>query len=270
MTQDGFFNGPRNFDSAALKAGLSAMLTPRDHAMNLLRHTFLDQQLDAIKAVLRNHEAEREGTGYQFEVLDTDPRWEGDFDDRLEARPAAAFLQLTFQASAHSMSAVGMLAPFIESLFVAIFDALKTKAEIRPDHLRQKLKEKNRWNPQVYQGSNGERTDLLKGITQLSEATGLTPYLPPQTGMTLEALIRYRNNMFHNGFEWPDGKIDSFAAEVSKWPEGWFEFAERNGKPWLYYMSPGFCTQCIALTDGIIDGVGRYLKARDRRFDEEH
>lgn len=259
---DGFFKGSRNLDPAALKAGLSATLTPRDRAMNLLRHTLLDQQLDAIKAVLRNHEAEREGTGYQFEVLDSDPRWDGEHDGGLEARRDAAFWRLTFQASAHSMSAVGMLAPFIESLFVAIFDGLKTRAEIPPDHLRQKLREKDRWNPQVYQGSNGARTDLLKGIAQLSKATGLAPHLPPQTGMTLEALIRYRNNMLHNGFEWPDGKVDGFAAEVSKWPEGWFEVAESDGKPWLYYMSPGFCTQCVALTDGIIDGVGRYRKER--------
>ena len=80
--------------------------------------------------------------------------------------------------------------------------------------------------------------------------------------MTLEALFRYRNSMFHNGFEWPDSKIDGFGAEVSQWPEGWFEVAERNGGPWLYYMSPGFCIQCVALADGMIDGVGNYLKAR--------
>ena len=80
--------------------------------------------------------------------------------------------------------------------------------------------------------------------------------------MTLEALFRYRNNMFHNGFEWPDAKIESFAAERSKWPEGWFEIAERNDKPWLFYMSPQFCTHCVTTVDGIIDGTGRYLKER--------
>ena len=58
----GFFKGPRDFDPAALKAGLAAMTTPRDRTKKLLRHTLLDQQLDAIKAVVRNHEAEREGT----------------------------------------------------------------------------------------------------------------------------------------------------------------------------------------------------------------
>lgn len=262
MTQGGFFNGPRDFDPAALKAGLSAMTTPRDRAKNLLRHTLLDQQLDAIKAVMRNHETEREGTGHQFEVLDTDPRWKGDFDGGLEARREEAFWHLTFQASAHSMSAVGMLAPFIESLFVAIFDGLKARVELPVDHLRLKLKERDRWNPQIYQGSDGAQTDLLKGIAQLSVATSLAPHLPPQTEMTLEALMRYRNNMFHNGFEWPDSKIDGFAAEVSKWPEGWFEIAERNGKPWLFYMSPQFCAHCVTTIDSTIDAVGRYLKER--------
>ena len=144
MTQGGFFKGSHNLDPAALRTGHSAMLTPRDRAMNLLRHTLLDQQLQAIKAVLRNHEAEREGTGYRFDVLDTDPLWKGDFDGGLGARRRDEdFWHLTFQASAHSMSAVGMLAPFIESLFVAVFDGLKTKGELPPDHPRQKLKEKD-------------------------------------------------------------------------------------------------------------------------------
>lgn len=258
----GFFKGPRDFDPAALKAGLAAMTTPRDRARKLLRHTLLDQQLDAIKAVVRNHEAEREGTGHQFEILDTDPCWRGEFDGGLEARREEAFWHLTYQASAHSMSAVGMLAPFIESLFVAIFAGLRDRVAIPAGHPRLTLNEKERWNPQIYQGSKAARTDLLKGIMQLSEATGLAPHLPPQTEMTLEALFRYRNNMFHNGFEWPDAKIEDFAAERSKWPESWFEIAERGDKPWLFYMSPQFCTHCVTTVDGIIDGTGRYLKER--------
>lgn len=231
-------------------------------AEGMLRQTLLKTQLDAIKQTIRSHENAREAAAYHFEVLDKDPRWKGDYDAGLEMIREQRFWKMTFQASAHSMAAVGMLAPFIESLFVAIFDGLKDRIDLLSDHPRLKLKERDVWNPQVYQGSKGARCDLQQGIGQLSEATGLATFIPPETETALEALFRYRNNMFHNGFEWPDAKISGFADELTKWPEGWFELARRDDKPWLCYITPQFCAHCVDLIDGIINGTGRYLKDR--------
>lgn len=213
----GFFSSS-DFDPAEMGRRLRDSLSPRDHAMSLLRHTLLDQQLDAIKRVLRSHEEAREAEVYRLDVLDTDPRWGDDDDGGLESLRDERFWQMTFQASAHSMAAVGMLAPLIESLFVSIFDGLKGKIEFPTDHPRLKLRKRDFWNPQVYQGSKGARGDLLQGIGQLSDVTGLKPFLPTQTQTALEALFRYRNNMFHNGFEWPDDKVSTFSDASKKWP----------------------------------------------------
>ena len=261
MTKNGFFSGS-DMDPAEMARGLRDSLSPREHAMQLLRHTLLDQQLDAIKRTIRTQEESREAERYQLDVLDTDPRWDGNYDGGLESLRDERFWQMTFQASAHSMAAVGMLAPFIESLFVSVFDGLKDKVELPPDHPRLKLKKREVWNPQVYQGSKGARCDLLQGIGQLSDVTGLAPFLPPKTQTALEAIFRYRNNMFHNGFEWPDNKICSFSDASKKWPDGWFDLARRDDKPWLFYMTPKFCAHCVALIDGIVVGTGKYLNER--------
>jgi hypothetical protein len=36
--------------------------------------------------------------------------------------------------------------------------------------------------------------------------------------------------------------------------------ADKGSEPWIYYISPDFCAHCIETIDGIMEGVGRYLK----------
>jgi hypothetical protein len=110
LMKKGFFPGS-DFDPAEMARRLRDSLSPRDHAMSLLRHTLLDQQLDAIKRVLRSHEEAREAELYRLDVLETDPRWGSDYDGGLESLQDERFWQMTFQASAHSMAAVGMCLP---------------------------------------------------------------------------------------------------------------------------------------------------------------
>lgn len=160
------------------------------------------------------------------------------------------------------MAAVGMLAPFTESLFVAIFEALKTRTEIKSDHARCALKSSKRWKPQFYVESGNEMRGFAFGAVQLSDAIDLLSFLPRDLDTSLSALNKYRNNMFHNGFEWPEATIKKFDKERSDWPGNWFDLARHNDDPWLFYMTPEFCAHCVALIDGIIDGTGRYLKER--------
>ena len=262
MTKSGFFSGP-DAGPTEIAHRLRDGLSPRDLAMHLIRHTLLDQQLDAIKRTLRTHEEIREAESYRLDVLDTDPRWDGEYDGGLEALRDARFWQMTFQSSAHSMAAVGMLAPFIESLFVEIFKALKTRGtEIKSDHLRHDLPPKKRWDPRVYAENKNERRGIAKGTNQLAEAIDLLPLLPDNLEMSLMALYKYRNKMFHNGFEWPETIISSFDEERKDWP-GWFDLARRDDKPWLVFITPEFCAHCVDLIDAIIDGTGRFLKDRD-------
>ena len=232
--------------------------------MHLIRHTLLDQQLDAIKRVLRTHEEIREGESNRLDALDTASRWEGEYDGGLEALRDLRFWQMTFQTSAHSMAAVGMLAPFIESLFEEIFDALKTRStEIKSDHPPQDLPFMKSRNPQSKVENGKTRQGFAVDSIERAYNIGLLPFLPCNVDISLKALIKYRNNMFHNGFEWPETKISSFDKKRKDWPEGWFDLAHRNGEPWLFFMTPEFCTHCIDLIDAIIDGTGRFLKERD-------
>lgn len=108
------------------------------------------------------------------------------------------------------------------------------------------------------------KTNLVKGIEQLAVSCGLQPHLPDGYEKTLSALFAYRNNMIHNGFEWPAETIKKFSSRIAseKWPDSWFTSAKQGKKPWLYYMSPDFCAHCVDLIDGIIDGTGGYLKDR--------
>lgn len=197
---------------------------------------------------------------------------------------------MTFQASAHSMATVGMLAPFIESLFVSIFNGLKHRHHPISEATRRQRTSDQFWNPQYVFRSGGPTHDLVAGIEQLADTCDLTRHLPTDYLRAISALFAYRNNMFHNGFEWPDcaGRIrlencpekenrcnstisckrsvvQKFINRIGNkgWPEDWFERVERNEKPWLIYMTPSFCAQCIDLIDDIIVCTGRYLKDID-------
>lgn len=238
---------------------------PKEHSVNLLspRFTMLDMQLHTIKELVHRHQKDEVATQIKFDKLDAEIEiWSE--NEQLKVLRQELFFEAVFMNSAHSMAAVGMLAPFIESLYVAIFQSLGDMIVLPTNHPRLNLEASKVWNPKYYYSlsSKGEKCDLLKGIGQLSDASELAHFLPRHTQTTLEALFRYRNNMFHNGFEWPDAKIASFADDSIKWHTGWFELVERNEKPWLFYMTPEFCTHCVDLIDKIIYNTGRYLRTR--------
>lgn len=271
MTQGGFFSGP-DMDSEELRQALLRWWEtrpPREHAESLLRprFTLLEMQLDAIKELILRHRQAEAATRIKFEGLDAEIEADPD-NEQLDLLREEWFWKAVFMDSAHSMAAVGMLAPFIESLFVAIFESLKDKDALPTGHRRNSLEERDVWNPQWYAARKPEdnRKDIILGIRQLADATGLTVHLPPGHEPALEALFVYRNNMLHNAFEWPTKKVEGFTKTIASkgWPKDWFSGVDRGEDPWLYYMAPDFCAHCVALIDGIIDGTGRYLKERGR------
>jgi hypothetical protein len=262
VTQRGFFP-PSDEDTADLWRRFEEAISPSMRAEWMLRHTMLGLQLSAIKDLMHRNERAAAATRIKLKELN----WEAEANPdqvQLEFLHERRFWQAIFMDSAHSMSAVGMLAPFIESLFVAIFEGLRKRQRMDAGHTRRQRADDQFWNPQIVFRSEGPRDDLVAGIDQLAESCGLKPYLPDDYRKTLSALFAYRNNMLHNGFEWPAETIGKFSYRIAseKWPEAWFTSADRDGKPWLYYMSPEFCSHCVDLIDGIIDGTGRYLKER--------
>lgn len=173
-----------------------------------------------------------------------------------------------FQHAAHSMSAVGMIAPFLESLFVVIFRGLRERVPLGTatgcNSVRSKAADENFWNPHLVFGDGKSRTDIVAGIDQLSDSIGLTANLPAGYLKTLRALFAYRNKMFHNGFEWPVGERRAFEKLMidEKWPGGWFAKSEHGSDPWIFYMSDDFVDCCLKLIDEMLEGVGAFFRAQ--------
>ena len=143
-----------------------------------------------------------------------------------------------YQDAAHSMVAIGMLAPFIESVF-----------------------------RQAFRGIHEElpRRDLEKNITKIVDKVGMREYMPNDLGPTLSALFAYRNNMFHGGFEWAPNDRQQFEKRLnsSDWPSDWFGRVTSGDEPWMFYMSRIFISHCLASIEQVITGIEKFLKAWD-------
>lgn len=250
-------------DPAAAARLFLEMLPPEVHVTQLLGEWLPADQLKAIKELLHRNNQAAEASRIKFDELGQQLT-ANPYDEQLDRLHDDHFWSRVFMDSAHSMSAVGMLAPFMESLFVAIFAGLRRwQVEDIGDARRQRADDQF-WNPQIYFEKDMPKTNLVKGIEQLADSCGLQPFLPAGYERTLAALFAFRNNMFHNGFLWPAETISKFSNRVAseKWPDAWFTSVDKGGRPWLYYMSPEFCDHCVKLIDEIMDGTGRYLKDR--------
>lgn len=245
----------------------------RDHALFLIGERDLDAQLIAIRGVLRrNREAEKQ-VAEDIKELDAHIRaYAGDDEEyqmHMENHWVDTLHGTVFQDAAHSMSAVGMLAPFIESLLLSIFQGLRDRPDASTGHLDETTRGTSSatrfWDPRlVRDGSRWQKAGLVRGTRQLSHAIGLSPYLPEGFTAMHAALTAYRNNMFHNGFEWPMDERKTFGELIAAegWPDRWFKKSTTGGDPWIFYMSDEFIAHCLEMIDQVLEGVGRYLEHR--------
>ena len=197
-------------------------ISKKDRALSFIENDRdLQAQLYAIRGALKRNKKAEEKVMEQVHNMDKEIRsYHHNNDDPNEHHMMhmddfrADLLQgSVYSDAAHSMSAVGMLAPFIESLFVALFEALRKTEE--PDSLadpRRQAFQNLFWNPQLVIKQGEVRNDLVRGIQELAKFVGLEAFLPKGYDKTLTALFAYRNNMFHNGFEWPQDKRKSSKA----------------------------------------------------------
>ena len=167
-----------------VERGLRHALTDRDWAHIELQALDVEAQLLAIKSLIRRNQQADEDLDQKIDNLRRqDQGRTGFWVDEI--------YQSFFQEAAHSMAAAGMLAPFIEAIFTAIFPCLP--------------KEKKKKN----QG-------IAKAITCLSKSKKLIHCFPEDYEKTIEALFLYRNKMFHNGFIWPKNERNKFQKEDQK------------------------------------------------------
>ena len=172
-----------------------------------------------------------------------------------------------YQSAAHSMAAVGMLAPFVESIFHQAFHGIGKEIylENKPpnDHYRWKETINETWDCHFVWKNNHRRKDLVQGILQLSDATGLKEFLPEDIKNMLTVLFSYRNKMFHCGFEWPIEERNRFwkRKENENWPSNWLNAATIDGEPWVIYLTDGFITHCINSIEEVIREISLFVYA---------
>lgn len=218
-----------------------------------------DQQLAAIKELLHKHKRYEQHRNAEIAEIELHTlQSEMAIDDRAERMNAAVY-----QDAAHSMAAVGMLAPLAESIFFQAFLNIgshygNTTGDL-PDHARWKLAAADQWNCHFYWDKGLRTENLVAGIMQLSNAVRLDPYLPQNIRTTLEALFGYRNKMFHLGFEWPVKDRDKFAKTILEngWVD-WFSVAKMGGKPWIFYMTESFIFNCLEKIDSTVKAINKF------------
>ena len=173
-----------------------------------------------------------------------------------------------YHDAAHSMAAVGLIVPFLESVFYQSFRSIElemTKHLSLPnDHERWQRPAEDQWDCHYVWKNGRRRPNLVEGIIQLVDAIDMTGHMPDDLRITLSALFEYRNRMFHCGFEWPMEERQRFDQRLSAWPDDWFSKATSGGDPWVFYMSPTFVVHCLDRTEQIIAGIGRFRKERFR------
>lgn len=224
-----------------------------------------DAQLLAIKRLLRRHKEADEQLVKEIEDIKAfAERASGAANERAVDDLVDHFHYSVFQDAAHSMAAVGMLAPFVESLFRQSFFGIRELFALDgasfEDHLRSSMPPRQQWDCRY--ATSGK--NLVEGIKQLSEATGLADDLPADLSRTLGALFRYRNKMFHLGFEWPQVERTRFerAIVAEGWPQEWFTKATSGGEPWIFYVSEVFINHCLQIIDDVLLGLGAFVRRR--------
>jgi hypothetical protein len=240
----------------------------RDYLYCLELHFDIDAQLAAIRALLRHHRDQSKAVDEEIARL-------GEHARRVtgnENEPAAEewtdrVHRSAYLGAAHSMAAVGMLAPLVETLFHGIFKCIGAQffSTCLPAnmYLRSAASGGELWDCHfVFDGTKQEKKDLTSGIMQLAKVIGLSDKLPSALEQTLSALFSYRNSMFHNGFEWPLDERVKFAQRIRSkgWPSDWFSTATSDDEPWIFYFSEQYIEHCLEMIDQVLDTVGAFIR----------
>ena len=250
---------------------LRAMTTPENIGSEL--GLDLVAQLLAIKNLIRHCKKAEEEWLLEVEKLQKEAQqatyepgsWE-------EANQDGAWINHLcdgrYQCAAHSMAATAMLAPFVEMLFVRIFQCIQetgSSSQSDSNHDERCRDNGKYWNPSYYFPPKKAKPsrDLAQGIPQLAVSTGLVKFLPDEYHETVKALFWYRNQMFHNGFEWPKDKCKFLSSEeASKWPETWFTMVDYYSDSPMVIMNDKLIEDCLDTIDGVVAGFCKFRLAK--------
>lgn len=230
-------------DEGVANHGPGFVLDDLEYASYLIPSLDMEAHLIAITSVIRrNEQADRETRERIAELEAAAKETTGWRNSRLVDDWVDELHYSVYHDAAISMSAVGMYVPLIESLLGDTFRSLGimyAKSAIPlPRHARWSNPNPDGvdlWNHQIFVGSSGPRPDVILGVQQLCQASGLDQYFDPDDMEWLELLFQYRNRMFHMGFEWPMEARRRFAATLER--RGWeqhFSKSTSDGEPWIF------------------------------------
>ena len=242
-------------------------LSDHDTACLVLADLDYEAQLVAIHGLLDRHRKAEAALGEEIKEIEAiAQRTSGLRNEVAVSEWIDRLHSSVYQDAAHSMSAVGMLAPFVESLFYHAFRGIQRhltgNSSSLNAHGRWLQPAEDQWDCH-FVWTNGRRsTNLVQGINQLSDAVGLLPHLPTNLFQMLDALFAYRNKMFHCGFEWTPEERLRFQKRLdsSGWPQDWFAKATAGGEPWIFYLTDTFVRHCLERIEQAIAGIGAFCK----------
>lgn len=242
-------------------------IASRDYLYALDVDFDIDAQLMAIQGLLqRNRQAEKALSDEIKQIEEHSRRLSGIYCERVVDDWGDQIHHSIYQGAAHSMSALGMLAPLIETIFYQCFRGIGKQFYppnyLSNEHERWKATHAIQWDCHMFVSGNRVEKDIVRGILQLADAVGLTSKLPSDLKTTLSALFSCRNRMFHNGFEWPVEVRERFAKQMDQegWPSDWFIKATTGDKPWIFYLSDKFIEHCLATVDLVLDAIGSFVR----------
>jgi hypothetical protein len=250
-------------------------ISNRDLAITFLSDIDYEAQLSAIRSILeRNKEIDLKLSSEIKEIERDAQALVGISRDRAVDEWVDCLYSSVYQDAAHSMAAVGMLAPFIESLFYQGFQGIRqhfTQLDVHPtmNHERWKQAADDMWDCHYILKKGRKQKNLVQGILQLASAVGLIHFMPYDWEPTLKALFEYRNKMFHCGFEWPVKERINFETSLSKlgWPNNSFRKAVSGGEPWAFYITDTYIAHCLDTVDKIIDAFGAFARVCHSNLD---
>lgn len=239
-----------------------------DYACCVLGEIDYDSQLQAIKELIRYHKDRCEILIEGIREIESEIKnLHGNAADHASDILVDKMYMLNYQDAAHGMAAVGMLTSFIEAIYCNAFCEIKEilrkkNIQISDNDLRGGRAQKKYWDYRFYWEDGKNKKSLVEGILQLSKAIGLDEYMPCDICLKLNALVKYRNAIFHNGFEWSIAERTKFVKAISdnEWSENWFPCSRHDNEPWIYYIADDFVLDCISMVERIIEAIGAYAK----------
>lgn len=243
-------------------------LEPGDYIYALEVDFDVDSQLSAIRGLLQRNRNADQSAREEIKRIEDRVKHLKDVEEQ-EWAVADWVDQLhhsTYQDAAHSMSAVGMLAPLVETVFHQCFRSIGKRfyppTQTLKTHDRWNAAHEIQWDCHFFVANGRAQKDIVNGIFQLSDAVGLTPRLPADLRAVLSALFAYRNSMFHHGFEWPVEARERFAGRIQTqgWPTDWFSVATSDGRPWIFSLSDKFIRHCNRTIEDVLQAIGGFVR----------